>query len=207
MAYRQLCAVTFAVLGWVTVGCGSGGGGPDASPDAIDEHPPGNRDQPTNNAEQAPINPDQPPNEAGGLPNEGGDVESECRAFCDSVAGKDCTGGGKLNATIRSKCPSGCVLSAQDRLCANEIAGIVHCMSSLSGLCTDAFDEDQDSACDASFRALNACEEANDPDDDTQGACNTAGGCACDTACEACECIAGNNAEAKAACAAGICAP
>jgi hypothetical protein len=213
VAYRRLCAVTFAVLGWVTVGCGSGSG-PDASTDAIDEHPPGNREQPTNNAtdpaprsEQAPINPDQPPDSADGLPSQGGggEVEGQCRAFCDSIEGKDCTGAGNLTAAIREVCQSGCVLSTQDRLCVSEIAGVVGCLNSLSGLCTDAFDEDQSGACDVSFRAFNACEEANEPDD-TQGACNIAGGCECETACQTCGCFAGNNAQALAACVTGACA-
>ena len=207
MAYRQLCAVTFAVLGWVTVGCGSGGG-PDATPDPIDEHPPGNRDQPINNAaDRPPTDPDQPPNNSGGLPNQGGggNAEGQCRAFCASIQGKDCMGAGNLTAAIRQACQSGCVLTAQQRLCANEIAGVISCLSRLSGLCTDAFDEDQEDACDASFRAVDDCEEANEPQ--TQGACNTAGGCECATACLTCGCNAGMNIEALTACATGVCAP
>jgi hypothetical protein len=211
VAYRQLCAVAFAVLGWVTVGCGSGGG-PNASPDAIDEHPPGSRDQPTNNAsdpaprsEQAPINPDQPPNESGGLPSSGGgNAEGQCRDFCDSIAGKDCTGAGKLTGAIRALCQSGCVLSAEDRLCATEIAGAIGCLSSLSGLCTDGFNDDQEDACDASFKAVDTCEEANEPDD--PGACTTAGGCVCETTCLRCSCQAGTNIDALTACATGACA-
>jgi hypothetical protein len=212
VAYRRLCAVTFAVLGWVTVGCGSGGG-PNAATDAIDEHPPGSRDQPTNNAsdpaprsEQAPLNPDQPPNEAGGLPSQGGsDAEGQCRAFCAGIQGNDCAGAGKLTAAVRAVCQSGCVLSAQERLCANEIAGAIGCLRSLSGLCTDAFDDNQDDACDASFQAVDTCEEANEPDD--QGACTTAGGCECETACETCGCNAGTDIQALTACATGVCSP
>jgi hypothetical protein len=205
VAYRQLCAVTFAVLGWVTVGCGSGSG-PNASPNPIDEHPPGNRDQPTNNAtDRLPINPDQPSNSSSGSPNQagGGAAEGQCRTFCASIQGKDCTGAGKLTAAIRVACESGCVLSAQDQLCASQIAGALGCLSNLSGLCTDAFDEDQDDACDTAFKAVDDCEKANEP----AGACNAAGGCECETACQTCGCKAGTNVQALAACATGACAP
>jgi hypothetical protein len=207
VAYRQLCAVTFAVLGWVTVGCGSGGG-PDATPNPINEQPPGNRDQPINNAtDRPPTNPDQPPNSSGALPGPGGGgAEGQCRAFCNSIQGKDCMGAGKLTAAIRAVCQAGCALTPQERLCANEIVGVVGCLSRLPGLCTDAFDEDQDDACDASIKAVNDCEEANEPQEN-QGACNTAGGCECETACQTCTCNAGMNVQALTACATGVCTP
>ena len=216
MAYRQLCAVTFAVLGWVTVGCGSGSGSV-AVPDVTDEQPPANPDQPpnnasdrTSNADQPPANPDQPPNDPDGLPSTGGGggAESQCRAFCDSIKDKDCTG--PSGAITRAVCNTGCVLTAEQRSCATEIAAAISCLDGLNGLCTDAFTEDEAAACEDAFDAADACEDAHQPPDDNNNGppCSAAGGCACgDNACMTCRCQAGTDTDALAACLTGACTP
>lgn len=214
MAYRQLCAVTFAVLGWVTVGCGSGSGSV-AVPDVTDDPPPANRDQPpnnasdhTSNADQPPANPDQPPNDANGLPSTGGGngAEGVCRAFCDSIKDKDCKG--PSNAITRALCDSGCVLPTEQQACATEFSAAITCVSHLNGLCTEAFTEDDAAACKDTFDAANACAKAHQlPDDNNGPPCSEAGGCECDSACMTCTCEAGSDGEALAACLTGACAP
>jgi hypothetical protein len=216
VAYRQLCAVTFAVLGWVTVGCGSGSGAV-AVADVTEDQPPANPDRPTNNAsdrtsnpDQPPANPDQPPSDPDGLPSTGGgggNAEALCRAFCDSIEGKDCTGQSGLGGAVRFLCNSGCVLSAEDQVCANEIAQAISCISGISTICTDDFNDDQRDVCKREFDAVEACEEAHEPPDDNVPPCSTAGGCECgNDACDTCRCQAGTNVEALAACITGACA-
>jgi hypothetical protein len=217
VAYRQLCAVTFAVLGWVTVGCGSGSGSL-ATSDVTEDQPPANPDRPTNNAsdrtsnaDQPPANPDQPPSDPDGLPSTGGgggNAEALCQAFCDGIKGKDCNGPSGLGGVVRLLCNSGCVLSAEDQACASEIAQAISCVSGLSTLCTEAFTEDQGDVCQDVFDAARACDEAHQPPDDNNDGppCSTARGCDCGNACETCGCLAGTNADALAACLTGACA-
>lgn len=212
MAYRQLCAVTFAVLGWVTVGCGSGSGAV-AVADVTEDQPPANPDRPTNNVsdrtsnpDQPPANPDQPPNDSNGLPSTGGSgAEGICRAFCDSIKEKDCKG--PSAAITRALCNTGCVLSAEQQACATEIAAAISCLSHLNGLCTEEFTENDAAACRDTFDAADACDEAHQPPDDDGGPpCSPAGGCECGNACQTCGCLAGTNTEALAACVTGVCA-
>ena len=216
MAYRQLFAVTFAMLG-LAVGCGSGGAA--AVPaDADTEQPPENPDQapndsdPASNSDQAPVNPDQPPASDSGLPGPGGGAGAEgaCRAFCDGIKDKDCSGPSGLGGVVRLICDSGCVLSAEDQACASQIAAAIACVSGLSGLCTEAFMPAQAQQCQAAFAAAEACDEANDPDDGNGNgngngnnpppSCTTQGGCECASEVLSCICEAGNDIDAAQAC-------
>jgi hypothetical protein len=213
VAYRQLCAVTFAVLGLVTVGCGSGSAGAAAS-DTGDDQPPANAEQapnsssdPVSNSDQAPINPDQPPNDSAALLGGGGNVESQCRSFCDSLDGLDCNGAGGIGRAISRVCSSGCTFSAQDALCASEIAAAIACLAGLNGLCTDAFAEQDAAVCQTTLDAADACDQPQQPPTDGNGPgngnCSTDGGCACGSVCLTCRC---NAADATAQAACGACA-
>jgi len=214
VAYRQLCAVTFAVLGWVTVGCGSGSGSL-AVPDVTDEQPPANPDQPTNNAsdhtsnaDQPPANPDRPLHEPSGLPGTGDSgAETACRALCDSIKDKDCKG--PSGAVTRAICNTGCVLSAAQQPCAAEFAAAISCLGGLDGLCTDALTEDQAASCDNAFDAADECDKAHQPPDDDEGPpCSAARGCECgNDACMTCACEAGTDSDALAACLTDVCTP
>jgi hypothetical protein len=216
VAYRQLCAVTLAVLGWLTVGCGSGSGAV-AVPDVTEDQPPANPDRPVNNAsdrssnaDQPPANPDQPPSDSNGLPSTGGgggNAEALCQTFCQSIQGKDCTGAGGLNGAVRFLCNSGCVLSAEEQACASEIAQAISCISGISTICTDDFNQDQRDVCKDSFDAVDACGEAHQQPDDNAPSCTDDGGCACDDPCATCRCNAGTDLQALAACGTGACAP
>jgi hypothetical protein len=207
VAYRQLFAVTFAALGLVTVGCGSGSAGAVAT-DAEEQQPPANQDQPPTNGDQAPINRDQPPRTSGGLPGGGGSAVGACQAFCSSVAGLDCKGGG-VNQAARLVCGTGCKIPAEDVACEGQIAAAIGCLQGVVGLCTDALDPKADKSCEAEFQAIDACEEQHQPPDEGQenaATCTKARGCDCATPCEVCVCQAADLA-AQAACLTGACAP
>lgn len=130
-----------------------------------------------------------------------------CRTLCDGLKDKDCKGPSAM--LTRAICDTGCVLSDAQQACASEFAAAIACLSGLSGLCTEAFTQDDAAACHDAFSAADACDEAHQPPDDNQNAsCSPAGGCACgDNACMTCTCEAGTDADAFAACLTDACAP
>ena len=103
MAYRQLCAVTFAVLGLTTVGCGGGTSSNGTNAPAGEQEPPTNADQAPNNATDTATNPDVAPSNPDGAPSSsddtagsgGGRLGALCQKVCSTLTtlADDCSGG------------------------------------------------------------------------------------------------------------------
>jgi hypothetical protein len=96
VAYRQLCAVTFAVLGLVAMGCGGGtsggtsgntNGATQAPNNATDQAPNGSGDQPpSTSGDQAPsTSTDTPPASSQDPAGTGDSLSALCRRFCDEL--------------------------------------------------------------------------------------------------------------------------
>lgn len=232
MAYRQLCAVTFAVLGFITVGCGAGTSSA-VGTDATEEQPPANTDQAPNNAGDAASNPDKPPSNPDRAPTSsedpagsggGGRLTALCDQICSTLEtiANDCdigmgTGMGGMEEVCSGDVQ--CQVPA-DLPCQNEIADAFECIfDNLALICAD---DDQEGPggpmaepCRDVGRALTQCTDANEPvgpgpgdGPGNQGNCTAAGGCErCENECATCSCEAGTDLTALQACAAGACAP
>jgi hypothetical protein len=175
VAYRQLCAVTFAVLGWVTVGCGAGTAS-HVGTDASEEQPPANTDAPPSNSDQAtnpdttPANPDKPPTSADAPAGTGGGLSALCKRICSSLAsfaddcnsGMDTIGMGDIcSADVDCQIPG-------DIPCQNEIADAFDCVfTNLAAICSadnqgpGNGDAAQAEPCRDVGEAYNKCARAN----------------------------------------------
>lgn len=233
MAYRQLCAVTFAMLGWVAVACG-GGTASNAAPDATEEQPPTNPDQADNdtetppNPDAPPSNPEQPPNnDSDAAGSGGGRLEQLCHRICDTLDTlvDDCSDGmtdigmgeacsAEVNCQIPPNTP-----------CQNEIADAFDCIfANLATICSPDQGPGEGPGqggpaakpCNDVAKRFTDCARDNGlvdtPDDNGNGnnnpprSCTTQGGCECDTECLTCGCEAGSDLEALQACSTGVCA-
>lgn len=227
MAYRQLCAVTFAVLGLVTVGCGAGTASR-VDTDATEEQPPVNSDQAPNNAgdtasnpDKAPSNPDAPPgsSEDPAGPGGGGRLTALCHQLCDTLSAlaTDCNPNMGMGMGDMDEVCSGdvnCQVPANVP-CQNELANAFECvLDNVALICTDETPGEPQGPmampCRDVGRALTQCTQANEPvdnpDDNPQRDCTVAGGCECPTECATCSCEAGSDLDELQACAAGACA-
>lgn len=222
MAYRQLYAVTFGVLGLVAVGCGgntnsSASGGPDAA-----QQPPTNPDQPSSNSDQAssssdqtPSNADQPPNNASELAGTGGGGRTGtlCHELCNSVEklGDQC--GGMPKGDTSNLCSANCQLPASYMACEQQIGDVFSCyLDNLALLCAAATHKqnppagDQQPAaavpCQDTLKVFSKCAETNGINDGNAAAnCTTDGGCECTSECLTCTCKAGSDTKKRLACA------
>ncbi len=229
MAYRKLCAVTFAVLGFIAVGCGGDTNANQSSPEA-EKQPPSNADQPPGDSDQAsnadptPSNPDQASNNAtdpagtGG----GGRLGALCQQLCSSLDKlADHCGDMPMMGDTKALCSTECVVPANILPCEREIADVFTCLlDNLELFCADANQQNppgrdaQPAAatpCQDIAKTYTKCAEVHGvTDGDTGGnkapKCSTDGGCDCPTACSTCGCEAGTDADALAACA-DTCAP
>lgn len=229
MAYRQLCAVTFATLGWLAVACG-GNTGTNAAPDATEEQPPSNQDQAPNDTDTA-SNPDQTPGNTDAPPSNvddpagsggGGRLTALCERICDTIEtlAEDCSDGmTDIGMGEACKAPVNCQIPV-DTPCVDEIADAFDCIfENLATICSDAPGEGQQGPqakpCQDVGRRFTMCAEQNgltDPDpgegngNGNQRDCTEAGGCECPTECATCSCEAGSDLEELQACATGACA-
>ena len=226
MAYRQLCAVTFAVLGWVTVGCG-GGTATTTATNTNDQQPPNNTNQPPSNADQA-TNPDKtppsvdtPPASSEAPAGSGGGLSALCKKICSTLStfAGDCSSGmttvgmtDLCSADVKCDIPG-------DIPCQTEIADEFDCVfSNLADICSGAQgagNAAQAQPCRDVGRAYTKCAQANGLTGSTDtptdpgkpaAACTTAGGCACATDCATCGCKAGTDLAKIEACATAACA-
>jgi hypothetical protein len=224
VAYRQLCAVTFAAIGLLCAACSGGPGGAVASSNK--DRAPSNADQPPSNAaDQAPSNSDQAPTTSTDAPpsnpdapagNGGGSLGALCREFCESLQGFSdrCGGGAEGDLCDASDCqvPAGYP-------CGPETAEVFQCLiDNLDNLCTDtgrgngdvpgngAQPQPQDpvSICQTALDKANACSKAHGLDDggDTtqQHGCYQQGGCECADPCQTCTCKANGKTGKITAC-------
>ncbi len=234
MAYRQLYAVTFAVLGLAAVGCGGDtnanvSSGPDAA-----QQPPSNPDQPPSNSDQAsssdktPSNPDQPvsntsdPAGTGG----GGRLGSLCQDLCSSLntLSDQCGDGMSSMGDAKSLCSSDCVVPPNILPCESEIADVFSCLlDNLQLFCASVDSQDPPAGdppagdpqpaatpCQDVAKAYSKCAEVNhitDDNGDNNGSNGCiAPGCDCPSDCTKCTCKAGTDTEKRAACV-DTCAP
>lgn len=168
MAYRQLCAVTFAVLGLGVAACGGGPAasqtddGSDQPPSSVDqapvssEKPPGNPDQPPGNPDQPPSNPDQPPsgNPTGNPPPN--QPNADCQALCEQYGDAQACQDETDRALVRPICTHGCRIKAGEEGCESALLSAVSCVRALTGLCTE--DGPGDAAVTNCQRAVNAAQ-------------------------------------------------
>ena len=232
MAYRQLCAMTLAVLGLAAVGCGGDTNSQASSPEAAQQppsnpdQPPGNSDQASGNSDQAPSNPDRPVNNANDPAGTGGGgrIGALCQELCSSLdrLSDQCDDMPMMGET-NGLCSTDCQVPPNILPCEQEITGVFSCLiDNLQLFCPMSDDNQQDpgpgrppaaaSPCQDILRAYTTCAEAHgitddDPGDDNNAPkCSTAGGCDCPSDCMTCTCEAGTNTDALAACA-DACAP
>ncbi len=219
MAYRQLCAVTFAVLGFVAVGCGGDTNTRPSSSEA-EQQPPSNSDQPPSNSDQAsnsdpvPSNTDQPPNNATDPAGSGGSgrLGTLCQQLCTSLDQLDsrCDRMPMMGDT-NALCSSECQVPANILPCEDEIADVFSCLlDNLQLYCPMTDREDPPGkqnpatmACEDIIKTYNKCAAAHGitHDEDSKAPkCSVAGGCDCPSDCMACTCAAGNNRADLAAC-------
>jgi hypothetical protein len=231
VAYRQLCAVTFAMLGWAAVACG-GGTATNARPDATEEQPPTNGDQAPNdtdtasNTDQPPANSDSPPNNAGEPAGSGGGrLEQLCKRICDTIEtlAEDCSDG-MTDVGMGDACSAevNCQIPPSTP-CQDEIADAFDCIfANLAIICSDEPGQGPGQGpaarpCNDVAKRLTDCARDNGltdpPDDNGNGngndpppSCTPMGGCECATECLTCGCEAGNDLEELQACGTGACA-
>lgn len=231
MAYRQLFAVTFAVLGLLAVGCGGDtnsnvSSGPDAA-----QQPPSNPDQPPSNSDQAsssdptPSNPDQPANNASDPAGTGGGgrLGSLCQELCSSLdkLADNCSNGMASMGDTKSLCSSDCVVPPNILPCETAIADVFTCLlDNLQLFCASVDNQDppagdpQPSAkspCQDAVKTYTKCADDNHISDQPNGDNGNNGcvapGCDCPTDCSTCTCQAGRDTKKLAACGADACAP
>lgn len=224
MAYRRLCAVTFAVFGLLAAGCGGdtntnvSGSDPAQQPPINKDQPPSSSDQ-ASNPDQAPSNPDQPINNetqpagTGG----GGRLGALCQDLCNSIEqlGDKCSNGMASMGDTKSLCSAGCVVPASILPCEKEISDVFSCLiDNLQLLCTAVNNEDQSqpgrdpqpnaSTCQDAVKSYTTCADAHGLNDDNTDnnavKCSKAGGCDCPTDCASCTCDAGTDQDKLAAC-------
>lgn len=203
MAYRQLCFVTFAMLGLWLPACGSGDVAGEVDPPKSDQppasgdqappnsdQPPGNSDQPPGNSDQPPGNPDQPLGPQPGQPSPS-TWEDECDDLCDEYGGaQECEANSASGALVRTICDHGCSVKQGEESCEATFVTAVKCVAGLSGLCTEAGPSAATAmTCQQAVSAAQACVLAAQPGGgDT---CNTAGQCECEDDCASCKCALG----------------
>lgn len=207
MAYRQLCAVTFAVLGFVAIGCGGGtSGGTSGSSTGAGQAPNNASDQaPSGSGDQAPnTSSDQPPSTSSDSPpassqdpaGTGDSLGALCRRFCQELgsAAQRCS----EDITITGcSGPNACKVPPGVIPCANEIGDLIDCaIDNIKAVCggnsgpggdtggtgNTALPPQQTSACEAASKRFAACAEAHGGTDDNNNpdmprGCYPAGGC------------------------------
>lgn len=230
MAYRQLCAVTFAALGLIAVACG-GSTGTNAAPDATEQQPPSNPDQAPNETDQAsntdrpPTSSDQPPSDTDPAGSGGsGRLTALCEKICSTIStlADDC-GDGMTMVGMGNVCSEevDCQLPP-DLPCQDEIANAFDCIFvNLAALCAAGQDENPEvpraEPCQDVGQAYLTCARANGLIEDNGNgngngngnnppACTQDGGCDCPSSCTECTCEAGTNSTALSACFEGACA-
>jgi hypothetical protein len=230
VAYRQLCAVTFAALGLVFAGCGGNTASSASSgSDPGEVQPPNNTDQPPHSAgdqapsssETPPSNPDRPPSSADDPAGSGGGgVGDVCRRLCDAVAGAgDRCGKGMNDLGLGNVCSEEIDCQVPPNFpCGNQAVNLFNCLfNNLSLLCADDGDGNNgegngegptSTACQSALQDFIQCGEDNGLDDDGDDndpdppACSRDGGCDCPTECQSCTCDAGTDVDELAECAA-----
>jgi hypothetical protein len=227
VAYRQLCAVTFAVLGLVAVGCGGGTSSAGAT-GATGEQPPTNPDQAPDNTNDTATNPDVAPTNPDAVPGSsedtagsgsGGRLTGLCKKLCSTLStlADDCSNGMTMLG-MEDACSAevNCQIPANFP-CQDEIADAFECLfDNLALICSPTTSENENQgpasqACQDVARKFTSCADAHDLGGDTdpgngngpgnQRSCTEAGGCECDSECLTCFCEAGTDADEQAACA------
>jgi hypothetical protein len=191
VAYRQLCSVTFAVLGLVAFGCGGNTTASTATGSTpAGEQPPGNPDQAPSGADQAPTSSDTPAANTDGPPassetpagsGAGGKLGALCQQLCSSIdqAVNQCSQG-KLKLGMDDLCSSSCDIPPTVLPCESELASLLQCfIGNLGSLCVASGDNNgQDpvpaaqptvNQCDAAATAAQACAKANHIDTSDMG--------------------------------------
>jgi hypothetical protein len=144
VAYRQLCAVTFAAIGLLCAACSGGPGGAVAS--SNNDRAPGNGDRPPSGTsaadaaptsadnDQAPISSETPPGTSDASAGNGS-LGALCEEFCTSLKNfsASCGGGAEEDDLCSCKVPNGYP-------CGPEAAAVFRCLTdTLDGLsCTGA---------------------------------------------------------------------
>lgn len=193
MAYRQLGALAFVMLGWAGAACGGETGSGPAVPETADEAP-GSPDGAPPSADGAPPS----STEAPPVSADGDQLQQLCEEACDVFAAiADCPGamaefdGRSLcedNACATAAAPAGPVP------CLNEIEGLFRCVASLPDICMPS--EEQAAQCLDEVESFSGCVGSVEPGD-TNGEPSTpnpSGICQpdtcndCPTACTECTC-------------------
>jgi hypothetical protein len=237
VAYRQLCSVTFAVLGLVAFGCGGNTNSTAATGSTPSDNPPANADAPPTGADQAPgstetppANPDSPPATAD-TPAGNNGLGALCQQVCSSInqAVNRCSQGmDELGMDDLCDGANACKVPPAVLPCANQIAGLFQCfIDNVALLCAATGNDNnqdpgpgQDPAptptasaklCDDSLNNAEACFKANhiDTSDDNMNMNMDPNGpdCTRGNACVQCTCNAGTDTTKLGMCATGACAP
>lgn len=194
MAYRHLCAVTFAAIGLLAAACSGGAG--TAVPSSNNDRTPSNADQPPSNGasdavssnnDSAPSSIDRPPsNPDAPAGTGGGNLGALCRDFCDSLKAVSDRCGGDSNGAENDLCDATDCKVPAGYPCGPEAAELFQCLIDiLDGLSCNVSgsgngggngngpqpqQEDATSVCKDAIDKTNACAKAHGLDDgDTDG--------------------------------------
>ena len=214
MAYRQLSAVAFVVLGLVSTGCGKGttlgaadaDGTSDTPPASADDSPPsGADDAPPNSDDTPPASADDaPPTNPGAAPG-GGALRELCEDACEVLTAiAECQDGEDIDPMAREICSNnGCAEAANTTEvipCLAEIEGLFNCFANLPNICMPT--EQQQAQCQGDAMAFSACAGEQEPpiDEPTPTErCTMEMGCQCLTDCASCQCALGPDGAAQCA--------
>jgi len=229
VAYRQLCSVTFTVLGLVAFGCGGNTNSSAPSPsNPSSEQPPANTDQaPSSSDDQAPSgtatdevpsNPDTPPASADAPAGTGSPLGALCQRFCAELSNvaNNCTDGmGSIGMDDVCSPTDSCQVPPGVIPCEAEIVDLFDCALDNFQLLCSAEAQDpggQDPApaartapCQDVLRSFTTCAEAHDLTGDNTNTDPPGRDCTMGNACTQCLCTAGANMTAQQACFTGAC--
>lgn len=202
MAYRQLYAVAFLMLGMAGVACGGDTTGSAAAPGPSDDAPPSADDQPPSSADDAPPSADDaPPSGAdappGGAdsPGSGGRIQQLCEDACQLLEHlAQCPQGMEIDGMSLEVCRSGgCSMAVDPGVevqCLAELEGLFGCVANLPNVCMPS--QEQAMACLDQVKSFSECAvdiEPSDPDPDPDPPTCMAPSCNCGgQACAECYC-------------------
>lgn len=174
MAYRQLCAVAFLMLGFAGVACGGNTSASAADPTPSDDAPPSADDQPPSNSDQVPPSADdQPPSSSDTPPSSpdspgggGGRIQQLCEDAC-VVLGRlsECEDGPEIDPMSNEVCRNGgCSMAVDPGVevpCLDQLEGLFGCIARLPNVCMPT--QEQQEVCADQVEAFSECAEDQEP--------------------------------------------
>jgi hypothetical protein len=171
VAYRQLCAVAFVMLGFAGVACGGNTSGTAADPGPSDGAPPSADDQPPTSSDQVPPSSDDaPPSSADTPPGSADDGGGRIRRLCESAcqvleALSECEDGMQIDPMSTEVCRNGgCSMAVDPGVqipCLDQLEGLFGCIARLPNVCMPT--EEQQMVCAAQVESFSECAEEQEP--------------------------------------------